>query len=281
MLPMNNKILPSNNKFIFEPHIALENKLPCIYHVDLMHRVGAGNVHENIELIYVVSGKGHVLCDDILYEVKKGDVIAIDSYMMHQVRPDEEIQILCLIINRDFCKANNINTSKLHFVQKIQNDFLNQLFDTLMEEYSAEHEFKQAGIKCALLNIVLFLCRNFAKEKPSAKPISESAFHYVRKSTDYIKENLTKKLTVDEIASNVGLSKYYFLRQFKKITGYTVIDYVNIIRCEYAQELLRSEKYKIKEVALLCGFDNFSYFTNVYKKYTGTLPSDMNQFPKR
>jgi AraC-like DNA-binding protein/uncharacterized protein (DUF3820 family) len=88
-------------------------------------------------------------------------------------------------------------------------------------------------------------------------------------STNYIKENLTKKLTLDEIAANVGLSKYYFLRQFKKITGYTVIDYVNIIRCEYAQELLRSEKYKVKEVALLCGFDNFSYFTNVYKKYTG------------
>lgn len=274
---MNNKILPSNLKFIFEPHIALENKLPCIYHIDLMHRVGAGNVHENIELIYVINGKGHVLCDNTLYDVKKGDVIAIDSYTMHQVRPDEEIEILCLIINRDFCKANNINTSKLHFTPKIQNDFLNQLFDTLIDEYSADHNFKQAGIKCTLLNILLFLCRNFSEEKSSTNPIPESAFHYVRISTDYIKENLAKKLTVDEIATNVGLSKYYFLRQFKKATGYTVVDYVNIIRCEYAQELLRSEKYKIKEVALLCGFDNFSYFTNVYKKYTGTLPSDMNK----
>ena len=277
---MNNKILPYNLKFIFEPHIALENKLPCIYHVDLMHRMGAGNIHENIELIYVIGGKGHVLCDNILYDVKKGDVIAIDSYMMHQVRPDEEIEIVCLIINRDFCKANNINTSKLHFVQKIQNHFLNQLFDTLMNEYSSDNDFKQAGIKCTLLNIVLFLCRNFSEEKSSIKPIPESSFHYVRMSTDYIKENLTKKLTVDEIAANVGLSKYYFLRQFKKTTGYTLVDYINIIRCEYAQELLRSGKYKVKEVALLCGFDNFSYFTNVYKKYTGTLPSDMSKIQK-
>ena len=278
---MNNKILPSGSKFIFEPHIALENKLPCMHHVNLMHSVGIGNIHENIELLYIISGKGDILCDDTIYNVQKGDVIVIDSYMMHQVRPDEEIELHCIIINRDFCKANNINTSKLHFVQKIQNDTLRNLLDTLIIEYSMDHNFKQAGIKCALLNIVLFLCRNFSEEKNSAKPISESAFHYVRMSTNYIKENLTKKLTLDEIAANVGLSKYYFLRQFKKTTGYTVIDYVNIIRCEYAQELLRSEKYKVKEVALLCGFDNFSYFTNVYKKYTGTLPSDMNQFSKR
>ena len=54
---MNNKILPSGSKFIFEPHIALENKLPCMHHVNLMHSVGIGNIHENIELLYIISGK--------------------------------------------------------------------------------------------------------------------------------------------------------------------------------------------------------------------------------
>ena len=68
--------------------------------------------------------------------------------------------------------------------------------------------------------------------------------------------------------------KYHFLREFKKKTGFTLSNYINIIRCKYAKELLYSGKYTVKEVALLCSFDNFSYFTNVFKKHTGSLPSD-------
>ncbi len=271
---MTNNILPSSCKFVYEPHTALTSSIPCIYHLDVMQHDGVANIHENIELLYVTSGNGGILCDNTLYQVQEGDVIVVDSYMTHQVRPNVEMEVLCLIIDHDFCKANSINTSKLHFAQKIQDSTLNQLLSTIMEEYAGDYAFKPAAIKSALLNILLFLCRNYSEEKRSGIPTSDSAFQHIRIATDYMKENLSKKLTVDEIAAHVGLSKYYFLRQFKKITGYTVIEYVNIIRCEYAQELLRSEKYKIKEVALLCGFDNFSYFTSVYKKHTGRLPSD-------
>ena len=78
----------------------------------------------------------------------------------------------------------------------------------------------------------------------------------------------------EDIANAVGLSMYHFSREFKKASGYSVMQYVNMIRCEHAQQLLISGKYKIKEVALLCGFDNYSYFSNIYKSYMGVLPSE-------
>jgi len=117
------------------------------------------------------------------------------------------------------------------------------------------------------------LCQGHSAPKSDAAMDEDAAVGHVRTALEYIKKNLGKKLSVDEVAEHVGLSKYYFLRIFKRVTGYTMTRYVNMIRCEYAKELLESGKHSIKEVALLCGFENYSYFTNVFKAYSGVLPS--------
>ena len=156
----------------------------------------------------------------------------------------------------------------------IRDKNLTVIFDKLIKEIQSDNEFKNASIKLYLLEALLYICKNHSK--PNAKNKYEicSSFDYVRKAVDYIKNNLSQKLYTDNIAAEVGLSKYYFLREFKKVTGCTFTQYVNLIRCEYAKDLLKSGQHTIKEVAILCGFENYSYFTSVFKKVTSLLPSE-------
>lgn len=278
---MNNTILLPKTSFTYEQHISFTKELPFIFHFNIETSNAPCNIHENIEVLYFLEGEGYVQCDNESYPIKAGDIVVIDSYMVHQVIPKEKVVFACLIIDNGFCKSNNLDTTVLQFTRKIQDQNLNVLMQTVCDEYSTHQSFEFFAIRCAVLNVLLYLCRNYAFPRTSFEQISGASFNYIRLATDYIKSNLSKKLSIDAIAASAGLSKYHFVREFKKITGCTVIEYLNIVRCEHAQELLTSGKYKIKEVAILCGFDNFSYFSSVYKKYTGILPSDVNQGLKK
>ena len=270
---MNNNILLKTSNAVFEPHIFNNTELPFIYHNSIIDRCDFLNFHENLELLYFKNGSGYVNCDTKQYLVKKGDVVVVNSYATHQIITDGSIERICLIIDNNFCKYHNIDVLRLHFTPLINNEYLNEYIDKVVEAYNYNSEFKYAQIKCAVLNLLLFLCRNYST--PDTEQTTKySADKIVRLSVEYIKKNLSKKISANSVAANVGLSKYHFLREFKKKTGFTLSNYINIIRCEYAKELLYTGKYTVKEVSLLCSFDNFSYFTNVFKKHTGSLPSD-------
>ncbi len=97
----------------------------------------------------------------------------------------------------------------------------------------------------------------------------DSAGLAIKKSVDYIKENYDKQITVDEIASSVGLSNNYFSHLFKKSVGQSFTEYLNTIRIEKAKELLLEDTYKVYEVASKVGFSDYRYFSIVFKKQVG------------
>lgn len=91
-------------------------------------------------------------------------------------------------------------------------------------------------------------------------------------TTAYIKEHLTEKLSLDQVAERVYLSKSYFCRIIKDELGCTFTEYVNRLRIERSKALLRSTGISIAEVACSVGFDDQSYFTRIFKKQTGMAP---------
>ena len=96
----------------------------------------------------------------------------------------------------------------------------------------------------------------------------------VKETIEYIKQNINKPIAVEDLAGMFGLSKFYYCREFKKMTGYTIINYINLQKCMKARNLILSSEYKIKEIARMTGFENMSYFSRTYKKYMGCLPSE-------
>lgn len=99
-------------------------------------------------------------------------------------------------------------------------------------------------------------------------------------TTAYIKEHLADKLTLEDAAEHVSLSKSYFCRILKDELGYTFTEYVNHLRIERAKLYLRDSTMSIADIAYAVGFDDQSYFTRIFKKLTNTSPGQYRKSKK-
>ena len=85
--------------------------------------------------------------------------------------------------------------------------------------------------------------------------------------------NTLEPLTLDAAATASGMSRRTFTNQFKARTGRTWLEYVNALRIERAQELLRETDRKVTSIAFQCGFEDLSTFYRAFKRITGNTPS--------
>ena len=95
---------------------------------------------------------------------------------------------------------------------------------------------------------------------------------HIRKSIDYIYDNLNKPISVSELASQQGLSTGYFSRLFVTETGMNVNQYINEVKIKTAQNMLKFSESSILDIALSLGFSSQSAFSSVFKKITGMSP---------
>ena len=103
---------------------------------------------------------------------------------------------------------------------------------------------------------------------------AESNIHSeaIMRIINYMRENYMKKLRLDDIAEHVGFSKSYISRIFKREMGCHITDYLNKIRVDNARILLLEKDMSIVDVSYICGFEEQTYFSKIFKKYTGVSP---------
>lgn len=94
----------------------------------------------------------------------------------------------------------------------------------------------------------------------------------VHKVMEYVKANYNKKISLDDIARCVYLSRSYLSSIFKEETGESLFSYINKVRVEKSKMYLLDDSISLVEISSLCGFEDQSYFTKVFKKYTGVSP---------
>lgn len=87
----------------------------------------------------------------------------------------------------------------------------------------------------------------------------------------WTEQHFTEKISLDEIAQRMGYNKNYFCSKFKHATGETYIQYLNNLRIFHACNLLKNGT-SISSVCEACGFENISYFIQLFKKIVGTTP---------
>ena len=93
--------------------------------------------------------------------------------------------------------------------------------------------------------------------------------------TDYIKNNLTSDdLSQGTMAERAGISRDYFSRIFKNVTGMNYSKWLNMIRLEKASELLTEPGRTLTEVAMLSGFQSIPSFNRVFREEKGMAPGE-------
>jgi two-component system, response regulator YesN len=94
----------------------------------------------------------------------------------------------------------------------------------------------------------------------------------VYKVMEYVKANYHKKITLDDVARHVYLSRSYLSSVFKEETGESLFSYINKVRVEKSKQYLSNQNLSLLDISALCGFEDQSYFTKVFKKSTGMSP---------
>lgn len=232
------------------------------------------NWHDNLELQLCTSGSGTVLLDGKRYPFSENDMIAVNSNVIHYTGTDSWLRYSALIISSDFCKQMGVAYDSLYFSPFIQSPEISNLFKQLQGIYLKSHiPFKTAKQNELLLRILIELSEGFSTEKKMSVSKNKS-FETVKETIKYIRANFSCRLSLDEISKNAYTDKYFLSREFKKITGQTVVEYINYYRCQRAAECILSG-LSVSESAQMCGFDNLSYFTKTFKKHMGKLPSEL------
>ena len=245
--------------------------------------------HEEIEIHYVVSGNGSFFIDDTEYNVGKGDIIFIAPRIIHSGKSENnDLVDICYIVDNDYLmsKNNEYNTDKF-FNELIntkvelpvihsQNEGYEQLrtplhlIDSCVE---SRGPFFQLEIKRNLFDFFIELYKNNYLSMSPQLPNHTETKSTIKQSISYIQQNASGKLTIDEIASHVGLSSSYFMKLFKESTKMTCVEYIKILRLNNAANMLKETDESILEIAHSCGFFNLSLFNREFKRYYSITPS--------
>ncbi len=94
----------------------------------------------------------------------------------------------------------------------------------------------------------------------------------IQKIVSYIDKNLFSDINITNIATKLNLSYYYICHIFKDKYGVSINTYINKKRLEHAMRKLVESGEKISDIATFCGFNNISYFTEIFSKYVGVSP---------
>ena len=262
----------SNAKY--EAHLLTNKSLPFIFNSDYADKyidIIPNNWHPNIEILYFTKGTGTVIMGEQKADAKEGDIIIINSSVSHTITAEKKVYYYYLIPDNEFCIQNGIDTDNIRFASYINDENARNLYKIIIDEFTKQNNpFRTAGIKSAVLNMLLYLARNYIEADNSQKSISHT--NGINFSIGYIMSHINDRLTIDELAHQAGLSKYHFVRQFKKTTGYTPIAFINITRCENAKKLLIQGDLSLSEIAEKACFETTSYFIKTFKKYNDETP---------
>ena len=244
--------------------------------------------HDFDKITIFIKGKVSYMIEGKSYELKPYDIVLVRHNDMHQLSVDnrEIYERIIVYISPNFMNAYKTESYDLNFCfQKAKEEQSNVLRIPSLEKSSLfrsivrlEKSFADEGYAAELYRQVLFLefmvHLNRAALKNHLEFIdTENNHSKVSEILQYINDHLTDELSIDRIADNFFVSKYYMMRQFKQETGYTMGNYISRKRLLLAKELILSG-IPSTQACFDCGYKDYSTFSRAYKRFFSESPRD-------
>ena len=145
------------------------------------------------------------------------------------------------------------------------------LLRQLLAVYEAQAPYYRERANALLTLLILEIMRcNPPEEKPEENP-------YVKEIKQLITADISRRITVEEIADTIHLYPTYCSELFRRETGLTISEYTVQAHVEAAKELLKDESLTIRDVAERTGFCDRFYFSRVFHQKTGQSPTEYRQ----
>ena len=236
--------------------------------------------HDYYELLLPLTSPGNIFVNDQVYPLCRGTLYLIGENTLHRTISDGSHARYVLHISRQ--TLSDLSTSQTDFMQLTKQNFSRSTMDNeqmigLIEQFQALERNKNDGrfgsdIRQigALLDLLIQVAP-ILNAATAGESIQNKDFIRVSPILDYIRDNLTEPLTLDQIANEFYISKHYLCRIFKTATGFSVMEYIIYSRVLRARQLLK-EGVSVQQAGERSGFSDNSHFIRTFGHLTGTSP---------
>jgi len=258
-----------------------------LYHVDKNHPKYemASHWHQGLEIIRVLKGTLDVKLDNAKYVMSCGDVVFVNSEVIHSAIPSKDCIYECIVMNLEMLFTKD-EASK-YFIESILNQeyLIEEFFSSdntiiqteienlffAMNNMSSGYKFKVIGSLYQLFGMIIdnHLYRSSHYDNDSLK---DKSIPKLKKALAFIRSNYDKPITLEEVAEHTGMSPKYFCSFFKKMTLKTPMEYLKAYRIERASRKLLNTDMSVTDIAYSSGFNDLSYFIKTFKEVKGVTP---------
>ena len=240
------------------------------------HRASRKNLDSYL-IVLVLSGSGILMYANKIFTLKKGSCFFIDCMTpyYHQSNPDDPWELIWVHFQGATTPEYYRFFSGLSTPVLAPTSFgeLREKFDILLTVNKESNLSAEIASSRLIMDILSILLQEVTKPKNSDTP-HKTNLESIR---NYLDEHYTDKFSLDELAEEFFISKYYLCREFKNMYGITLNHYVIAKRITLAKKLLRFSPYTLEEIATECGFYDASYFNKQFKKSEGISASDFRK----
>ncbi len=230
--------------------------------------------HDYYVIGFIEAGQRYLLCKNHEYIISPGDITLFNPGDVHSCEQidDKALDYRCINIKKEIMKKTASNITGQEFLPNFSQPVLyrSELADSLQELHKMICRGETDFVKEELyLFLIGHLIQEYAGNDTSTREQNPcSGFKSV---CNYLETNYDKSITLDELGSLAGMSKYHFLRSFTKERGISPYSYLQTIRIDKAKKLLE-QGTSPADAALCTGFSDQSHFSNFFKKLIGLTP---------
>ncbi|PKM49974.1 MAG: AraC family transcriptional regulator [Firmicutes bacterium HGW-Firmicutes-7] len=276
-------VLPNSHYFFFTPSTIFEKYyyylLVCgHFHCQYGYKIKRKGNTEPL-LICILDGQLHLDYENKQYTGRKGDILLIDCHKPHTYYSDPSCNFLFLHFGgSDSVRITNhlISQNGGALFQLETNQAISQILYELITKLYYEQTINDIELSCIVYNC---LCLTQAINEILATPSSPNS-SIISNSIYYIRNNISKSLTLKDLADQASLSIYYFSHLFKKETGISPIEYIALTKINIAKTMLKTTQSSVSEIAESLGYSSSSSFINAFTSRVEISPMKFRNMPK-
>lgn len=227
--------------------------------------------HYYTEIFFIKSGTGHMKIENESIPLAANNLVLIGAQVLHTEFSNPSAPLDYYVLGVEGLKINTDRPVEYSVVNASSNVAqIRQCFDNILSEMHNRPEGYAEVCQHYLAILVLLICR---KDHISYELVdAPNSSHECHKVKRYIETNYHDKITLDSLASNCNLTKYYLSHKFTEFYRKSPIAYLTEVRITAAKDLLKTTNLSIEEIASGTGFSSSSYFSQTFQKFCHMSP---------